>query len=176
SQTYNSAVNLYAAAADGTGTTAQLTHDGRSLNPVWATTGIVFDRERIRGHNAPEYQVTLLHGGRTTTITHSRPNLLVQGLVPLAVSANGRRLLAMYQGEDTAFAWTLDLVTHRARALKIHGRLVFPDGISRDGSRVLVDYGDFEGPPGEGTVYSMSFSGGHPTALVRHAGGAGWNQ
>ena len=26
----------------------QLTHDGRSLNPVWSVDGIVFDRERLR--------------------------------------------------------------------------------------------------------------------------------
>lgn len=175
-QTYNSRVNLYTTAADGSGPTTQLTRNGRSLNPVWATSGILFDHERIRGHNAPEYQVTVLRGGRTITITHSRPNLLVQGLVPIAVSANGRRLLAMYQGQDTAFAWTVDLVTHRARALKLHGKLVFPDGISRDGRRVLVDYGDFQEPPSAGTVYAMGFSGGHATALVHHAGGAGWNQ
>lgn len=176
SQSYNASINLYTAAADGTGSTTQLTRNGRSLNPVWATSGIVFDHERIRGHNAPEYQIMVRRGGRTTTITHSHPNKLVEGLVPIAVSANGHRLLAMYRGQDTAFAWTVDLVTHRARVLKIHGQLVFPDGISRDGRRVLVDYGDFEGPPSAGTVYSIGFSGGHATPLVRHAGGASWNQ
>ena len=54
-QTLTSRVNVYRANADGTSTVA-LTHDGRSLFPLWGPGAIAYDRERLRREDAPVYE------------------------------------------------------------------------------------------------------------------------
>jgi hypothetical protein len=53
---------------------------------------------------------------------------------------------------------------------------VTPWGISRDGKRVLVDVGGFEGPANAGKVESLSFAGGSPTILAQHGNVPSWDQ
>ena len=53
-------VNIYITTPDGSGASL-LTHDGRSLNPVWGAEGIAYDRERLRPQAAPVYQIGSRH-------------------------------------------------------------------------------------------------------------------
>ncbi len=50
--------DIYIANPDGSGVHA-FTHDGHSLNPVWGSRYLAFDRERLRHDYAPVFQVWL---------------------------------------------------------------------------------------------------------------------
>ena len=175
SDAVSTADNLFSAAEDGTGKPTQLTHDGHSLNPVWGKRGILFDRERAR-KLAPRYDIFLLSGGRSQQITHVAPDQLSEGLVPLAVSADGTRLAAEYVGQDNSQGWAVNVLTGHATELATPINGLQDTGISKDGKRILVDVGEFMNPPSRGMVETVPFSGGRATVLVRHAGSPTWNQ
>jgi WD40 repeat protein len=154
----------------------QLTHDNHSLEPVWGKLGVAYDQFKKR-KESPAYQIWLMNSaGHSTQITHTRPGPLVQGLVPIAVSANGQRMIAGFEGEDTDIAYTVDLTSHAVHQLKVANESVTPWGISRDGKRVLVDVGGFEGPANAGKVESLSFGGGSATILAQHGNVPSWDQ
>lgn len=169
--------DLYTANADGSAIT-RLTRNGGSVNPVWGKRGIAFDRVHQRGGmSAPEYQIFLMSGRRTRRITLVPVSPLAEGLVPIAVSADGRHLLAEFEGTDQSDAWAIDLVSHKANRVTIgRGQTVVGRGISRNGKRLLVDSGAFLGSPFAGRVMTVPFGGGPATVLVKHAIEPSWNQ
>jgi hypothetical protein len=174
--TFLSPSNLYTIRASGTNP-QRLTSDGRSANPVWGRLGIAFDRVTSRDMSAPAYQIFLLSGGRARQITNlPQPSFLLNGLVPVAVAAGGSHLLAAYQGEDTDQAWTVNLKTGAARRIISKRGYVTPWGISRNGRRVLIQIGAFEGPASGGKVATVPFAGGPATILVRHGASPSWNR
>ncbi|HTX46641.1 MAG TPA: hypothetical protein VMD48_10195 [Solirubrobacteraceae bacterium] len=168
--------NLYVATATG-GPVRPLTTDNRSLDPVFGALGIAYVKFRSRGKDkAPAYQIWLMYGTRSTQITHTKPGPLVDGLVPIAVSANGQRLIAGFVGEDTDDAYTVDLKTRAAHKLRVGKKIVTGWGISSNGERVLVDVGGFENDNSAGEVESLPFGGGQPRILVRHGDYPSWPQ
>jgi Tol biopolymer transport system component len=175
SESFAGGVNLYMSEADGAGL-HRITNDGRSLNPLWGPTYIAYDRERNR-HLSPEYQIWLATsaGAPVRRLTHIAVGSLVQGLVPLAFSSSGGRLLAELEGQDTSGAYTVNVASGRARGVTVHGRMVQAAGISSDGSTLLLDAGSFEQPPSHGRIVTVPFAGGHATVLVAHGAQASWN-
>jgi len=173
----NGPVNLYIAQPDGSGTQA-LTHDGRSLYPVWGPQYIAYDREHLRRNYAPRYDIWLRAPGSSAArrLTNVPADKLVVGLVPIAFSAGGSRLLSEFEGQDTSAAWTVRVPSGRARPIGFRNQSVVGAGISRDGSTLLVDLGSFEAPPSSGRVASIPFAGGRPTVLVAHGAQASWNR
>jgi hypothetical protein len=173
----NAPVNLYIAQPDGSGTQA-LTHDGRSLYPIWGPRYIAYDREHLRRNYAPRYDIWLRAPGSSAArrLTNVPADKLVVGLVPIAFSASGGRLLSEFEGEDTSAAWTVRVPSGRARPITFRNQSVLGAGISRDGGTLLVDLGSFEAPPSAGRVASIPFVGGRPTVLVAHGGQASWNR
>jgi hypothetical protein len=171
------ASNLYVANPDGTGL-RRLTGDGLSLNPVWGPRYIAYDRERLRPRQAPAYQIWLgtPTRPRVRRLTNVPAGPLVSGLVPLAFSASGSRLLAEFEGEDTSEAWTVNAVSGRARRVTVRGRSVQGAGISRDGTTLLVDENAFENPPSSGRVATVPFAGGRSKVLVSHGSEGSWNR
>lgn len=168
-------VNLYVAAADGAGK-VQMTHDGRSLNPVWGRRAIAFDHERLRRDAAPAYQVWLMSpGGTLRQLTGLPVAPLMQGLVPLSFSQDGTRLLAEYEGLDTSQAWTITLSGGLAVRLEVGGHGVSGAAISQSGATVLIDQGGFLNPPNAGKVASLPFSGGAPKLLITSGSDPSWN-
>ncbi|HTA34280.1 MAG TPA: hypothetical protein VK721_12735 [Solirubrobacteraceae bacterium] len=167
--------NLYVAESDGAGV-HPITSDGRSLLPVWGPSYIAYDRERQR-RLSPEYQIWLATPTdvRVRKLTHVRVGSLVQGLVPLAFSAAGSRLLAEFEGEDTSEAYAVDVTTGRARALHVGRQEVQSAGISSDGSTLLLDTDSFEQAPSNGRIVTVPWGGGSPTVLVAHGAQASWN-
>ena len=167
-------VNLYVSGPEGAGI-KRLTNDGRSLNPVWGPRYIAYDRERPR-HDGPAYQIWLRSpgGGAPKKLTNVPVAQLLAGLVPLAFSADGTRLVAEFEGEDTSEAWTVRVPSGRAHRIIVHGRPVTAAGISRDGFWVLVDENPFE-PPSSGRVAEIPFTGGASTVLIAHGAQASWN-
>jgi Tol biopolymer transport system component len=167
-------VNVFVAALDGSGTHA-ITHDGRSLYPLWGPTRIAFSHERLRRFDAPVFQLRVMDpdGDGVRQLTHMRIPRLVSGLTATAWSADGSRLLAEYGGQDTSDAWTVDVAGGRARDLT--GRLdgVIGRGLSADGTTVLVQRGYFDDPRHQ-SVATVPFSGGRATVLVRHGSAPSW--
>ncbi|HEX4483012.1 MAG TPA: hypothetical protein VH081_04440 [Solirubrobacteraceae bacterium] len=176
-QTLTSRVNVYRSNADGTSTVA-LTHDGRSLFPLWGPGAIAYDRERLRREDAPVYQIWLRPtSGRARQLTHVSVRTLVSGLTPIAFSSDGTKLLAQFVGQDTSEAWTVDVASGRARRVTARGaRLPLQAaGLSSDGSTILIDEGGDEGPASEGRVATMPFAGGLSKVLVAHGSQSSWN-
>ena len=174
---FNGHVNVFTATATGAGR-RQLTHDGLSLNPAWGPRSIAFDRATLRGKTeAPAYQVWLMRsdGSQLRQVTRMQVGPLVEGLVPLAFSASGNRLLSAFEGQDTSQTWTIQLPSGQARQLTVGGQSVQAGGISRNGRTVLVDVGGFEAAPSHGTVATLPFGGGQATVLVKHAGEPTWS-
>ena len=168
-------VNLYTAAVGG-GAPHALTANGNSFDPLWTRNGIVFDRSTSRGvSRAPVFQLWLYAGGGLRQLTHLRVQALVDGLSPIAASDDGNRVLAEFTGQDTSYAWTVQLAPLRIRPLLVDGKQVQGSQISSDGRRVLVDTGAFENPPDRGTVQSVGFDGADPVRLARGAQPS-WNR
>jgi hypothetical protein len=172
-------VNLYVAQPNGSATQA-LTHDGRSLNPVWGPRYIAYDHERLRPNYAPRYDIWLRSSAPGSSTARRLTNVpagnLVVGLVPVAFSAAGDRLLAEFEGQDTSEAWTVRVPSGRVRRLTVRGQAVQGTGISRDGRTVLIEQGAFENPPSRGRVASIPFAGGRPRVLVAHGAQPSWNR
>ena len=112
---------------------------------------------------------------RVRKLTHIAVGSLVQGLVPLAFSDSGSRLLAEFVGEDTSNAYAVTVASGRARMVTYHRQTVQAAGISSDGSTLLLDAGSFEQPPSHGQILTAPFAGGQARVLVSHAGQASWN-
>jgi len=170
------ATNIFTVAADGTGTT-QITTDGRDAAPVWGTRGIAFVHERLRKGYAPLGQIWLMqpNGSDRKQITHISVGLLAEGLVPLAFSADGTRLAAEYEGEDTAIGYSVSVLTGHATQLKVGNQAVSAWGVSADGRSVLISVGGFEQPASRAKIERIPFSGGHPTPLIAHGNYPSWN-
>ncbi len=174
SEALNAPVNLYTVNPNGT-SRKQLTTNGRSANPLWGSKGIVFDRLTPRKNDAPIAQICVLNNGKTRQITNLKVPSLLTGLVPMSIASDGVHLVAAYNGEDTDQAWTVNLRTKKLVRLRAGKKYVTPWGISRNGKRVLVGLGGFQGPP-TGSVATIPFSGGKASVLVNRAGEPSWNQ
>lgn len=168
-------VNVLVAQADGRGARA-LTHDGRSLDPLWGPTRIAYVHEQLRRDDAPVYQLRTMRpdGGGVHQLTHMRIPALLSGLTPSAWSADGTRLLAEYVGQDTSEAWTVDARSGRARDLTGRFDGVIGRGLSADGRTVLVQRGSFEDPAHQ-SIATLPWRGGRATVLVAHGSEPSWD-
>ena len=95
----------------GGGGPAALTHDHRSISPLWSPDGrIVFDKARnLKSPVGPEELYSIdRSGGTVRQLTHTKVAPLLFGLSPVDFSANGRRLLAEFGGQDTSYAVAVD--------------------------------------------------------------------
>jgi hypothetical protein len=120
-----------------------LTHDHHSISPLWSPSGpIVFDRVRnLKSPVGPKAQLYTMNpvGARPKQLTHTKVPPLIFGLAPVAFSANGRRLLAEYTGQDTGYAVTVNPRNGAERKV-IPGDMemgFFGTAISKDGKLVL---------------------------------------
>jgi hypothetical protein len=172
----HAATNLYVANADGSGM-RRLSSDGRSLFPVWGPSYIAYDRERPR-KEGPVFQIWLASPSTAPVrrVTSIRVPILAQGLVPLAFSASGSRLLAEFEGEDQSSAYTVNVSSGRARMVRVRGRSAIGAGLSSDGSTLLIDENALEEPSSNGRVVAIPFGGGAATVLVAHGAQASWNR
>ena len=95
------------------------TRDRKSLNPLWGADGIIHDRQKQREGDAPSYNLFEIQpdGGSLRRITALRIPPLVSGLVPLELSANGKRLLAELEGQDISVGFAVNPETGKVRAL-----------------------------------------------------------
>lgn len=172
---YKPPVNLFIATATG-GSIRQLTHDAWSADPVWGARGIAYNHAP-GPHPATAFnQVYVIQpdGTHRTQITNFTSPGLAYGLTPLQFAADGRRLLAEYNGgSGTSQTWTIDISTRRARRLTIHGQPVTPDALSEDGKLVLVEAQQPQAL--NDTIETIPFSGGAAQVLAQ-GGSPSWNR
>jgi len=159
----------------------RLTQDHRSTNPLWGPTGkIVFvkllgAKQRRYG---PKNELYLMNpaGKRVQRLTHTSVGQLLQGLYPTQWSANGKRLLAQFSGQDTSYAVTVNPQTGTQRPLVEATEQGFAGAaLSADGKLVLGAGGGFEPGPGH-NVATIPYSGGKPKVLAKNAFEPGWSR
>jgi hypothetical protein len=170
--------DLYALEFDA-GPRTRVTRDRKSLNPLWLPDGsIVFDRMRHREGDAPSYNLFSIHadGGALRRLTSLRIPPLLSGLMPLEASADGRRLLAEFVGQDTSVGFAVNPRTGSARSLsrELETGFVASD-LSADG-RVVLGMSGGPDPSARHHVVTVPYTGGEPKVLVRRAAYPDWSR
>jgi hypothetical protein len=175
-------VNIFITSATGTNT-RQLTHDGRSEYPLWGPAGIVYSHEYVRPKDPyPELQLWFIKasGAGARQLTHIPVGPQLEGLTPIAFSANGKHLLANFVGQDPqdhTEAYTIDLTGSKAlwRDLTGEGNGNIGDAISTDGRTILLTKG-MTAKLAPLSIETIPWSGGKPTTIVTQGAYASWNR
>lgn len=158
-----------------------LTRDHRSLEPLWGPRGqIVFVKQlgAERRKFGPKNELFLMNaeGRRVRRLTRTNVDPLLLGLTPVDWSANGRRLLAEFVGQDTSYAVAVNARTGKQRALTRDLESGFSGAaLSADGRFALGATGGFEPGP-DHDVAKVPFGGGRPRLLVRNAFLPDWSR
>jgi dipeptidyl aminopeptidase/acylaminoacyl peptidase len=159
----------------------RITNDHRSAYPLWGPNGtIVFVKllgAKTRKYG-PKNELFLMNeaGGKVRRLTHTKVDPLLQGLYPTAWSANGRRLLAEFEGQDTTYAATVNPRTGAQRPLvKATEQGFLGWALSADGKLVLGSTSGFEPGPGN-DVASIPYTGGKPKILAKNAFEPSWSR
>lgn len=160
----------------------RLTNDRRSFSPLWGPSErIVFVKQlgEKRRKYGPKNDLFLISpgGGPVKRLTHTKVDPLLFGLSPTEWSADGRRLLAEFGGQDTSYAVTVNPQTGAERALTKAREVGFVGAaLSSDGSTVLGSLGGFEPGPNH-EVVSIPYAGGKkPKVLARNASEPDWSR
>ena len=171
--------DLYVVPALG-GQEKRLTTVRNAVNPVWGPKEIVFDRFTARDEDAPAYQLWALAPAapkdlrRLTNLTIPP---LVSGLVPLEISSDSRRMLAVFSGQDVEVGFTVAVANGNTRALSQDfetGTVGFD--LSKDGSTILAHTGGPD-PGAAHDVVSVPYRrGGKTKVIVEDAAFPDWNR
>jgi Tol biopolymer transport system component len=159
----------------------RLTHDQRSTNPLWGPNGKIVFVEQLGAKQrryAPKNELYLMSpaGKQVRRLTHTTVGPLLQGLYPTQWSANGKRLLTEFEGQDTTYAVTVNPQTGAQRPLIEPTEQGFlGTGLSADGKFVLGKTGGFEPGPG-GDVAVVPYGGGKPKVLAKNAFEPSWSR
>lgn len=165
----------------GTGAPRALTHNHRSLYPLWSPrnrivfVGLIEAHRRLYG---PKNELYLMSptGSGLRRLTHTRVGQLLQGLVPTAWSSDGRRLLTEFEGQDTSYAVTVNPATGAQRiASGKLGNGFVGTALSASGSAILGFTGGAEPGPAHNVV-AVPYAGGRPRVLVRNALWPDWSR
>jgi WD40-like Beta Propeller Repeat len=169
--------DLYSGPALGGKRLVRLTDFGRAMNPVWGPEEILFDRFRRRRGDAPAFNLWAVQpvaNGALRRLTQLNIPRLVSGLVPLEVSADARRMLAVFTGQDTEVGFTVATRNGATRALsRDFERGIVGFDLSADGKRILAHTGGPD-PSAAHDVVSVPYSGGEPKLLVENAAYPDW--
>ncbi len=159
----------------------RLTHDQRSLSPLWGPGGtIVFVKQlgAKQRRYGPKSEFFLMNsaGKGVRQLTHTKVDPLLFGLTPTQWSANGSRLLAEFNGQDTSYAVTVNPRTGAQRPVTKEREQGFAGtALSADGRFILGMTGGFEPGPGH-KVLSIPYGGGKPKLLAKNAFEPDWSR
>lgn len=155
----------------------RITRDRRSINPLWAASGIIHDRINARAGDAPSYNLFEIQpdGGSLRRITKLRIPSLMSGLVPVELSADGKRLLAEFVGQDTGVGFRVSTETGKTKALSSDFEVgIVGFDLTADGRTVLAHTGGPD-PTARHDVVTLPYGGGKPKVLVRRAAFPDWS-
>lgn len=159
----------------------RLTHDQRSLDPLWGPNGqIVFVKQlgAKQRRYGPKNELFLISssGHRVRRLTHTKVDPLLQGLYPTGWSASGNQLLAEFEGQDTSYAVAVNPRSGRQHPLTDEREQgLVGTAISSGGQTVLGYTGGFEPGPGHDVV-KVPYRGGKPTVLAKNAFEPSWSR
>jgi hypothetical protein len=158
-----------------------LTNDKISTDPLWGPTGqIVFVKQLDAGKRkyGPKNELYLMNpqGKAVKRLTHTNVDPLLQGLFPTDWSANGKQLLAEFEGQDTSYAVKVNPKTGAQKpVVKATEQGFVGTALSSDGKTVLGWTGGFEpGAPGQ-AVATVPYAGGKPKVLVKKGYESDWS-
>jgi Tol biopolymer transport system component len=164
------------------GLTAGITNDHRSIDSLWGPNDqIVFAKlvgAKTRKYG-PKNELFLMNpfGGQVKQLTHTKVDPLLQGLFPTDWSADGKRLLAEFEGQDTSYAVVVNPQTGAQRPVAGTGENGFVGtALSADGTLVLGFNGGFDPGLRNHKVQTVPYSGGKPKTLVKEALEPSWNR
>ena len=146
-----------------------VTHDGSSFAAVWGPRGIAFARSTRRGAH---YDVWLVPapGERAQRLTHTKA-----GIVPVAWSGDGSRLLAQNPATHNGRLWAVDTESGGARPVTDWVGDLFGQGLSYDGKSILAAVGCGGSVSPIGRVETLPFTGGEPRVILDGPCRASWN-
>lgn len=175
---YPSRASIWVAAVGG-GKPMRLTSGHSDIYPLWGPHAVVFARQRrpTRRFDAWKQDLYTLSPAQGTVrrLTRQRPSFLLYGLSPVAWSADGTRLLAMFGGQDTAYAQTVDPRTGAVRTVDSQSDALVGSALSHDGSTILATRGNVEAGS-HVDVVTVPYGGGTPTLLARDAYSPDWSR
>jgi Tol biopolymer transport system component len=159
----------------------RLTQDHNSSQPLWGPQKMVFvkavDGKKRRYGGKNELFLMNPLGKGVKRLTHTKVDPLLQGLFPTEWSANGSRLLAEFEGQDTSYAVLVNPKTGAQKAVAGTGEQGFVGtDLSSDGSLVLGFNGGFDPGLRNHKVQTVPSSGGKPKTLVKEAIEPSWNR
>lgn len=165
------------------GKPVQITKDGNSLDPLWGPNGKVVFAKQLGAKSrkyGPKNELFLMNpdGSGQKRLTHTKVDPLLLGLFPTAWSANGNRLLAEFEGQDTSYAVTVNPRTGAQKPLEKNGsgeQGFVGTGLSQDGTTVLGFTGGFEPGPNH-AVATIPYGGGKAKTLVRNGYEPSWSR
>jgi Tol biopolymer transport system component len=167
----------------GAGKPVKITTDGKSQDPLWGPNEtIVFVKllgAKTRKYG-PKNELYLMNpnGKGVKRLTHTKVGALLQGLYPTGWSADGKKLLAEFQGQDTSYAVTVNPQTGAQKALDKMGdgeQGFVGTALSSDGTAVLGFTGGFEPGP-DHDVATIPYGGGKTKVLVKNAFEPDWSR
>lgn len=159
----------------------QITHDHRSSDPLWGPTGKIVCVKTVEGKRrkyGPKNELFLIkpNGKGVKRLTHTKVDPLLQGLFPTDWSANGKHLLAEFEGQDTSYAVTVNPRTGAQRPLLRAEESGFVGtALSADGTTVLGYEGGLD-PGNKHNVVTVPYGGGKPTVLATNASEPSWSR
>jgi Tol biopolymer transport system component len=159
----------------------RLTSDHRSSDPLWGPRQIVFVKtvEAKKRKYGPKNELFLMNpqGKGVKRLTRTKVPPLLQGLFPTDWSADGKRLLTEFQGQDTSYAVLVNPKTGAQRPVAGTGETGFVGtDLSADGSLVLGFNGGFDPGLKNHKVQTVPYGGGKPKTLVKEAFEPSWNR
>jgi len=172
--------DIYVVRATG-GSATRVTHDGRSMLPVWGASWIVFVRESAPSPSdrIPKQTLYLVKssGAGLHRLTHATIPARMFGFAPIAWSANGHRLIAEWSGIATSYVATVEPRTglvDRVGQPANSRPPVAGAGLSKDGSTILGVQENRRS--NRETIVTLPYRGGPAHVLVRDAISPSWNR
>lgn len=179
SERYPPRSDVYRASV-ASGKSVALTHDHRSLDPLWGPRGkIVFVKllDAKKRKYGPKNELYLMNeqGKAVKRLTHTKVDPLLQGLYPTDWSGNGNRILAEFGGQDTSYAVGVNAKTGAQRPIGKKGEMgLVGTALSSDGKYVLGYEGGFD-PGNKHEVVRVPWSGGKVKVLVKNGSEPDWS-
>lgn len=164
------------------GKPVRITSDHRSLDPLWGPNDQIVLAKLLGAKTrkyGPKTELFLMNpqGKGVKRLTHTKVDPLLQGLFPTDWSADGTKLLAEFEGQDTSYAVAVNPKTGAQRPIAGVGESGFVGtALSADGSLVLGSNGGFDPGLRNHKVQTVPYAGGKPKTLVKEAFEADWNR
>jgi Tol biopolymer transport system component len=166
------------------GKPTRLTSDHRSVDPLWGPNGQIVFAMLLAGKQrrfGPKNELFLMNpsGREVRRLTHTEVDPLLQGLFPTQWSADGGRLLAEFEGQDTSYAVAVNPKSgaqHPVGKIVAQGeRGLVGTALSADCKLVLGYTGGAEPGPGHDVV-AVPYGGGRQQVLAKNAFEPDWSR